>query len=79
MYSACLGRTNFRPGSKFGLTGREVYDIGGIEKGLKPRQEVTVKVTRMVSPHHDLGTISKEVCYGRVNREPATIVSGGDK
>ena len=50
MYSACLGRTNFRPGSKFGLTGREVYDIGGIEKGLKPRQEVTVKVTRMMSP-----------------------------
>jgi aconitate hydratase len=29
-----------------GLTGREVYDIEGIENGLKPRQEVTVKVTR---------------------------------
>jgi aconitate hydratase len=29
-----------------GLTGREVYDIEGIEKGLKPRQEVSVKVTR---------------------------------
>ncbi len=29
-----------------GLTGREVYDIVGIEKGLKPHQEVTVKVTR---------------------------------
>jgi aconitate hydratase len=28
------------------LTGREVYDIVGIEQGLKPRQEVTVKVTR---------------------------------
>src|SRR5438874_4460403 len=28
------------------LTGREVYDIEGIEQGLKPRQEVTVKVTR---------------------------------
>jgi aconitate hydratase len=29
-----------------GLTGKEVYDIEGIEEGLKPRQEVTVKVTR---------------------------------
>src|SRR6266702_4526057 len=29
-----------------GLTGKEVYDIEGIEAGLKPRQEVTVKVTR---------------------------------
>ncbi|MBV9614293.1 MAG: aconitate hydratase AcnA [Ktedonobacteraceae bacterium] len=29
-----------------GLTGRETYDIEGIEQGLKPRQEVTVKVTR---------------------------------
>ena len=28
------------------LTGREVYDIEGIEAGLKPRQEVKVKVTR---------------------------------
>ena len=29
-----------------GLTGHEVYDIVGIEQGLKPRQEVTVKATR---------------------------------
>ncbi len=29
-----------------GLTGREVYDIEGIEKGLTPHQEVTVKVTQ---------------------------------
>jgi aconitase A len=29
-----------------GLTGREMYDIVGIERGLKPRQEVTVQVTR---------------------------------
>src|SRR5256885_3208485 len=29
-----------------GLTGKEVYDIDGIEESLKPRQEVTVKVTR---------------------------------
>jgi aconitate hydratase len=28
------------------LTGHEVYDIVGIEQGLKPRQEVAVKVTR---------------------------------
>jgi len=39
----------FKPGENkesLGLTGREVYDIGGIEQGLKPHQEVTVKVTR---------------------------------
>ncbi len=29
-----------------GLTGKETYDIVGIEQGLKPRQEVTVNVTR---------------------------------
>ncbi len=29
-----------------GLTGHETYDIEGIEQSLKPRQEVTVKVTR---------------------------------
>ena len=29
-----------------GLTGHETYDIEGIAQGLKPRQEVTVKVTR---------------------------------
>ena len=29
-----------------GLTGKEVYDIEGIEQGLKPRSEVTVKGTR---------------------------------
>jgi aconitase A len=28
------------------LTGREVYDIVGLEQGLKPHQDVTVKVTR---------------------------------
>ena len=39
----------FEPGESkesLGLTGREVYDIEGIKGGLKPRQEVTVKVTR---------------------------------
>jgi aconitate hydratase len=39
----------FRQGENkesLGLTGREVYDIEGIEKGLKPHQVVTVKATR---------------------------------
>ncbi|HEY5003957.1 MAG TPA: aconitate hydratase AcnA [Ktedonobacteraceae bacterium] len=39
----------FVPGQSkesLGLTGHETYDIEGIEQGLKPRQEVTVKVTR---------------------------------
>jgi aconitase A len=39
----------FKPGENkesLELTGREVYDIEGIEAGLKPHQEVTVKVTR---------------------------------
>jgi aconitate hydratase len=39
----------FRPGENkevLGLTGRETYDITGIAQGLKPHQEVTVKVTR---------------------------------
>jgi aconitate hydratase len=39
----------FRQGENkesLGLTGRETYDIVGIAQGLKPRQDVTVKVTR---------------------------------
>lgn len=39
----------FKPGESkesLGLTGHETYDIEGIEQGLKPRQEVTVKATR---------------------------------
>jgi aconitate hydratase len=39
----------FKPGENkesFGLTGRETYDILGIEQGLKPRQEVTVQARR---------------------------------
>src|SRR6266699_500928 len=39
----------FKPGENkesLGLTGREVYDIAGIAQDLKPRQEVTVQVTR---------------------------------
>ena len=39
----------FRQGENkesLGLTGRETYDIVGIAQGLKPQQDVTVKVTR---------------------------------
>ncbi|WP_052888385.1 aconitate hydratase AcnA [Thermogemmatispora carboxidivorans] len=39
----------FRPGESkesLGLTGRERYDILGIEHDLQPRQEITVRVTR---------------------------------
>jgi aconitate hydratase len=39
----------FKPGENkesLGLMGHEIYDIGGIEKGLKPRKEVSAKVTR---------------------------------
>ena len=39
----------FKPGESkesLGLTGKETYDIAGLEHGLKPRQDVTVNVTR---------------------------------
>ncbi len=42
-----------------GLTGREVYDIEGIEQGLKPRQEVTVKVTREDGSTFSFQTIAR--------------------
>ncbi len=42
-----------------GLTGREVYDIVGIESGLKPRQEITVKVTREDGSTFDFQTIAR--------------------
>jgi len=41
------------------LTGREVYDIEGIEQGLKPRQEVTVKVTREDGSTFSFTTIAR--------------------
>src|SRR5205823_15031028 len=41
------------------LTGREVYDIEGIENGLKPRQEVTVKVTREDGSTFSFSTIAR--------------------
>ncbi len=42
-----------------GLTGREVYDIEGIVKGLKPHQEVTVKVTREDGSTFSFSTIAR--------------------
>ena len=42
-----------------GLTGKEVYDIEGIEQGLKPRQEVTVKVTREDGSTFSFQTIAR--------------------
>ncbi len=42
-----------------GLTGKEVYDIEGIEQGLKPRQEVTVKVTREDGSTFSFSTIAR--------------------
>jgi aconitate hydratase A / 2-methylisocitrate dehydratase len=41
------------------LTGREVYDIEGIEQGLKPHQEVTVKVTREDGSKFSFTTIAR--------------------
>ena len=42
-----------------GLTGREVYDIVGIEGDLKPRQDVTVKVTREDGSTFSFQTIAR--------------------
>src|SRR6266702_954960 len=52
----------FKPGENkesLGLTGREVYDIEGIEKGLTPHQEVTVKVTRVDGSSFSFQTIAR--------------------
>ncbi|HLX59054.1 MAG TPA: aconitate hydratase AcnA [Ktedonobacteraceae bacterium] len=52
----------FKPGEtkeSLGLTGKEVYDIVGIESGLKPRQEVTVKVTREDGSTFSFQTIAR--------------------
>jgi aconitate hydratase len=42
-----------------GLTGHETYDIEGIEQGLKPRQEVTVKATREDGSTFTFSTIAR--------------------
>ncbi len=52
----------FMPGESkesLGLTGRETYDIEGIEQGLKPRQQVTVKVTREDGSTFSFQTIAR--------------------
>src|SRR5256714_8984847 len=52
----------FKPGENkesLGLTGRETYDIEGIETGLKPHQEVTVKVTRDDGSTFSFSTIAR--------------------
>ncbi len=52
----------FRPGENkesLGLTGHETYDILGIEHELKPRQEVTVKVTREDGSSFTFQTIAR--------------------
>ena len=52
----------FKPGENkesLGLTGREVYDIEGVEKGLKPHQEVTVKATREDGTSFSFQTITR--------------------
>ena len=52
----------FKPGENkesLGLTGREVYDIVGIDGDLKPRQEVTVKVTREDGSTFSFQTIAR--------------------
>src|SRR5205807_9237871 len=52
----------FKPGENkesLGLTGREVYDIEGIEKGLKPHQEVMVKATREDGSTFSFQTIAR--------------------
>ena len=41
------------------LTGKETYDIEGIAQGLKPRQEVTVKVTREDGSTFSFQTIAR--------------------
>jgi aconitate hydratase len=52
----------FRPGENkesLGLSGHETYDILGIEHELKPRQEVTVKVTREDGSSFTFQTIAR--------------------
>ncbi len=52
----------FVPGESkesLGLNGRETYNIEGIEQGLKPRQEVTVKVTREDGSTFSFQTIAR--------------------
>jgi aconitase A len=52
----------FRPGENkeaLGLTGHETYDIMGSEQGLKPRQEMTVRVTRQDGTSFEFQAIAR--------------------
>ncbi len=52
----------FKPGENkesLGLSGRETYDIVGIERELKPRREVTVRVTREDGSTFEFQTIAR--------------------
>ena len=52
----------FKPGENkesLGLTGREVYDIAGLEGTLKPHQQVTVNVTREDGSTFSFQTIAR--------------------
>ncbi|HEY0756594.1 MAG TPA: aconitate hydratase AcnA [Ktedonobacteraceae bacterium] len=52
----------FKPGENkesLGLTGREIYDIVGLEHDLRPRQEVNVKVTRDDGSTFEFQTIAR--------------------
>lgn len=52
----------FKPGESkesLGLSGHETYDIVGIEHDLRPRQEVTVKVTRADGSTFEFQTIAR--------------------
>jgi aconitate hydratase len=52
----------FKPGESkevLGLNGYETYDIIGLEQGLKPRQEVTVRVTRENGASFTFQTIAR--------------------
>ncbi|HEY1349154.1 MAG TPA: aconitate hydratase AcnA [Ktedonobacteraceae bacterium] len=52
----------FRPGENketLGLSGHETYDITGSEQGLKPRQEMTVRVTRQDGSSFEFQAIAR--------------------
>jgi len=52
----------FKPGENkesLGLSGRETYDIVGIEQELRPRQEVTVRVTHEDGSTFEFQTIAR--------------------
>ncbi len=52
----------FRPGENaesLGLTGRETFDISGIEDGLTPREELTIRYSREDGTDGEFGAIAR--------------------